>query len=53
MKPNLEFIKEHGKQEWLQVPENEWRCRSCGNEVKWYQKECSCGQKLDAWDLPD
>ena len=49
---NLEFIKNHGKQEWLQAQKFEWSCKGCGTEVKWYQKECACGQKLDAWDVP-
>jgi hypothetical protein len=52
MEPNLEFIKEHGKQEWLKAQESEWFCKSCGVEVKWYQNECACGQQLDAWDVP-
>jgi len=52
MEPNLEFIKEHGKREWLQAQAREWRCKSCGLEVMWYQKECTCGRELDAWDAP-
>ena len=52
METNLECIKKHGKQEWLKVQNREWSCTSCGAEVKWYQKECSCGQVFNAWDLP-
>ena len=49
---NLEFINKHGKQEWLKAQEREWSCKICGAEVKWYQKMCRCGQKLDAWEFP-
>ena len=50
--PNLEYIKKNGKQKWLQAQEREWSCKRCGAEVLWYQKECACGQELDAWDVP-
>ena len=53
MQPNLEYIKENGRDEWLKLKKQEWSCKNCGAEIKWYQKECDCGQKLDAWDLPD
>lgn len=52
MEPNLIFIKEYGKEKWLESMEKEWRCKHCGAEIVWYQQTCSCGQKLDAWDVP-
>ena len=53
MQPNLEFIKEHGKEKWLKDQKKEWSCKECGAEIMWYQKKCSCGQQLDAWDVPE
>ena len=50
--PNLEFIKKYGKHKWLKVQEREWSCKSCGAEVKWYQRTCGCGRELDGWDVP-
>ena len=53
MEPNLEYIKTHGKDKWLQVQRKEWQCTSCGAEIKWYQRTCTCGKQLDAWDVPE
>jgi len=52
MGPNLEYIKKNGKKKWLKGQKKHWSCKSCGAEIKWYQRMCSCGQQLDAWDLP-
>ncbi len=52
MEPNLEYVRKHGKAEWLQAQEREWSCRDCGAQTFWYQKSCRCGRQLDAWDLP-
>ncbi len=52
MEPNLEYIKQHGKQAWLGAQEKQWSCKSCGAQIFWYQKSCTCGQSLEAWDLP-
>jgi hypothetical protein len=52
MEPNLDYIKEHGKEKWLETQEKEWSCTRCGAQIKWYQRECDCGQSLDAWDVP-
>jgi anaerobic ribonucleoside-triphosphate reductase len=52
MGPNLEYIKKNGKKKWLKAQKKDWSCKSCGAEIKWYQRMCSCGQQLDAWDLP-
>ena len=52
MQPSLEYIKKHGKKKWLEAQKKEWACKNCGAEIKWYQKTCSCGQELDAWDVP-
>jgi anaerobic ribonucleoside-triphosphate reductase len=52
MKPNLEYIKINGLEKWLEAQKKEWTCPSCGAEIKWYQKVCSCGQNLEGWDLP-
>jgi hypothetical protein len=52
MQPSLEYIKKYGKKKWLEAQKKEWSCKSCGGEIKWYQKTCSCGQELDAWDVP-
>ncbi len=51
-RPNLEFIRSHGVEKWLQAQRQEWSCPSCGADIKWYQRQCSCGKELDAWDLP-
>lgn len=53
MEPNLRFIKKNGFEKWMDVQKKEWSCSSCGNRIVWYQKECSCGQKLEAWPLPE
>ena len=53
MEPNLDFIKKNGAKKWLNAQKEEWSCDNCGAEIKWYQKNCSCGQRLEAWDLPD
>ena len=52
MKSNLAYIKQNGKDSWLQAQKKEWSCERCGAETKWYQKKCSCGQGLEAWDVP-
>ena len=52
MEPNLRFIKKNGIEKWLLVQEKEWSCKKCGTEIHWYQKICSCGQQLEAWELP-
>ncbi|MFC1725451.1 DUF3795 domain-containing protein [candidate division KSB1 bacterium] len=53
MEPNLEFIKKNGVGKWLLAQKEEWTCKKCSTEIKWYQKMCSCGLKLKAWDAPD
>jgi hypothetical protein len=53
MEPNLRFIKEHGRDKWLQTQRQEWSCSRCGVEINWYQKTCECGQILEAWDVPE
>jgi hypothetical protein len=52
MEPNLAYVKENGKKAWLQAQEEEWSCKRCGAEIKWYQRKCVCGQLLGAWDVP-
>jgi predicted RNA-binding Zn-ribbon protein involved in translation (DUF1610 family) len=52
MKPNLEYIKENGREKWLAAQREKWTCPGCGAEIIWYQKECRCGQPLEGWDLP-
>jgi len=49
---NLEFIRAHGKDAWLSAQRKEWSCPSCGSDIMWYQRQCSCGRGLDAWELP-
>ena len=49
---NLEYIKRHGAEKWLDAQKKEWSCARCGSRINWYQKMCSCGQELKAWDLP-
>ena len=49
---NLEFIRARGKDAWLSAQQEEWSCPSCSSDIKWYQRQCSCGRGLDAWDLP-
>lgn len=53
MESNLEYIKKNGVKKWLKAQKKEWSCNSCSKEIKWYQKKCSCGQQLEAWDLPE
>ncbi len=53
MKPNLAFIKKNGIDAWLESQMKEWSCPACGAEIKWYQGNCACGKKLEAWDVPD
>ena len=50
MEPNLMYIKNNGKEKWLQAQKQEWSCKSCGAETRWHQKRCKCGQQLEAWD---
>jgi hypothetical protein len=52
MKPNLEYIREHGVEQWLEAQKRTWSCSRCGAETYWYQKKCRCGQQLSAWELP-
>ncbi len=52
-KSNLKFIRKYGKEKWLEVQKEEWRCDSCGEPTKWYLQECACGLKLNAWELPE
>jgi hypothetical protein len=53
IKTNLKSIKKDDKKKWLESQKKEWTCKSCGAEIMWYQKKCSCGQVLNAWDVPD
>jgi hypothetical protein len=53
MMPNLEYIQKHGVEKWLEAQKKVWSCRSCGEAIFWYQRTCRCGNKLDAWDLPE
>jgi hypothetical protein len=52
MGPNLAFIRKNGLEKWLSAQKKEWSCKSCGAEINWYQRDCSCGQQLKAWDVP-
>lgn len=53
IKANLEQIKQDGILKWLTAQHRQWTCQQCGAGINWYQKECPCGQPLEAWDLPD
>jgi len=52
MEPNLEYIRQHGRDAWLRAQKEQWSCPGCHAEVKWYQQACPCGRQLDAWALP-
>ncbi len=52
MEPNLEYIRNQGRQAWLAAQEEQWSCPNCGAQTFWFQKSCNCGQSLEAWDLP-
>jgi hypothetical protein len=52
MKPNLEYIRKHGLEEWLARQKEGWSCQGFGAEIIWYQKKCSRGKDLRGWDLP-
>jgi len=53
IRANLEYIKENGVEKWLEAQNKEWSCEVCGARINWYQKVCSCGRELEAWDLPE
>ena len=53
MESNLECIKNHGAQKWIEAQRSEWSCTSCGAEIVWYQKSCECGQPLGAFEVPE
>ena len=52
MRPNLDHIRERGVDDWLQAQKQTWSCDACGAGTYWYQRKCSCGKLLAAWDLP-
>jgi hypothetical protein len=52
MQPNLEYIKKNGAEKWLLAQQQEWSCKSCAAAIHWHQKQCRCGQQLEAWELP-
>ena len=53
IEPNLKFIKENGVEKWLVAQRQEWTCNECGKEIVWYQKECECGKKFNAFKIPE
>lgn len=53
MEPNLEYIRSHGVKKWLEAQQRHWSCSECGAEIVWYQKQCSCGNELDAFEIPE
>ncbi len=50
--PNLQYIKENGVGKWFEIQKKEWSCEHCGASILWYQKLCSCGNQLNAWEVP-
>jgi len=52
MKPNLEYIRDHGAEKWIEAQRLAWSCSGCGAGIYWYQAKCRCGRQLKAWDLP-
>lgn len=45
---NLEFLKDHTDEEWLQQQKKRWECPGCGTPFSWYQEKCSqCGKELE------
>ena len=52
MQPNLDYIRKHGFWNWMEAQKKEWSCKNCGTAILWYQRECACGQQLEAWDPP-
>lgn len=53
VEPNLDSIQRHGVEKWLGAQQQEWSCPGCSKPIVWYQKQCSCGQDLDAFDVPE
>jgi hypothetical protein len=51
-KASLESVWALGKTGWLLAQKQKWSCPACGAEIHWYQRQCGCGQRLDAWTLP-
>lgn len=53
MRANLQAIRDIGRDAWLNNQKAQWLCKSCGAEIKWYQKKCRCGRELNGWNLPE
>ena len=53
MEGNSAYIRELGKDKWLEAQSKIWSCQRCGAETKWYQHSCSCGESIDGWEPPD
>ena len=45
-KPNLEFIRKNGLDDFLAEQERTWSCPECGSRLSWYQRQCPfCGKR--------
>jgi len=38
---DLQYMKEHGVEQWVQKKEKAGRCPKCGNRLYWFVRECS------------
>ena len=44
---NLDFIKNHGLDNWLREQKARWSCPGCGFNISWYDEKCgNCGSKV-------
>jgi len=46
---NLEFIRAHGLDAWLEEQAARWRCPTCGTRFVWYDETCgACGAAVQS-----
>ncbi|MFC1493139.1 DUF3795 domain-containing protein [candidate division KSB1 bacterium] len=50
---NLEYIRKKGVTKWLEAQQAEWSCKGCSGRFFWYQKQCDCGNELEAFEFPE
>jgi len=47
--PNLEFIRQFGRDVFLSQQQRAWCCPQCGSPLSWYQEKCpSCGKEVES-----
>jgi hypothetical protein len=38
---NLEFMKDHGIEKWVELQKRSSSCMDCGNQLYWFESKCS------------